>query len=114
MSMSFEFYGATSRVVRVNHNRPCEASVMLSRHVFGDSRVLVSTAHDVLVLVKWSTFQSSLGSTIILKPWRFRPLHLFFSRRLVAGASELLACSFLLFLGGVSDSEEVKTPAFSS
>ena len=77
------------------------------------SRVLVSIAHDVLVLVKRSTFQSSLGSNISLKPWRFRLLHLF-PRWLVAGASELLACSFLLFLGGVSDSEEVKTPAFSS
>ena len=29
-------------------------------HVFGDSRVLMAAAHDVLVLVKWSTFQSSL------------------------------------------------------
>ena len=87
---------------------------MLSHHVFGNSRVLVSTAHDLLVLVKWSTFQSSLGSTISLKPWRFRPLHLFFPRWLVAGASELLACSLLLFLGGASDSEEVKSPAFSS
>ena len=54
----------------------------------------------------------------MLRLWRSRSFHLLVSRRLAAGAFELLACSLLLFLGGdlsaEGSSEEVKLPALSS